>query len=182
VTVTNKERTAIIDAAPPDLRCWLLLCSDLAIRSTTAARIAPCHYNPEARTVTFATKFGTTQTLPATAELVQMFEAAPKHEDTTVPYVALYSRLGRICAPHLRVRFHNLRRSLGITRHITPHDLRRTTAVKMLDVTKDIRVVQALLGHRELATTLYYLDHRNTPVELTTLELAKLNPTTETIQ
>jgi len=52
----------------------------------------------------------------------------------------------------------------------------------MLELTHDIRACKPLLGHRDLATTLYYLDHRNTPVAVANLELAKLNPHTEAIQ
>ena len=58
---------------------------------------------------------------------------------------------------------------------MTAHDLRRTTAVRTLEATKDIRVVQVLLGHGDLPTTLWYLDHHNTPVDRAVLEAAKLN-------
>lgn len=160
------------------MKCWLLLCSDLALRSSTAARIAPEHYSEKDRTITFETKFGTKQTLPVTRELQAIF-ATVGGEKPAQPYVAQLSRLGRITSRHLRIEFQRLRKEAGIARRIVPHDLRRTTAVRTLDVTGDLRTVQALLGHRELATTLYYLDHRNTPVELTTLELAKLQPVTE---
>jgi integrase len=70
----------------------------------------------------------------------------------------------------------------GITRHITPHDFRRAAAVAVHRLTKDLTVVQALLGHRALQSTLYYLDHHRMLVPPSALELAKLNPTTETIQ
>jgi hypothetical protein len=38
VIVTEAERDLIFNTAPMYLRCWLLLCSDLALRSGTAAR------------------------------------------------------------------------------------------------------------------------------------------------
>jgi integrase len=182
ITATNEEREKLLRAAPPDLRCWILLCSDLAMRSKTAAQIAPKDYDRQAGTVTFVTKFGTAQTLPVTAEIAELFASAKVTEDPSVPYVALLSRLGRIVTKSLRQNFRQLRRKVGINRQITPHDLRRTTAVKMLELTHDLRAVQALLGHRNLSTTLYYLDHRNTPVAVANLELAKLNPHTEVLQ
>jgi len=52
----------------------------------------------------------------------------------------------------------------------------------MYDLTGDLREVQALLGHSQLSSTLWYLDHHVTQVEVTNLELVKLNPTTETVQ
>lgn len=73
--------------------------------------------------------------------------------------------------------------SLGITRKLTFHDLRRTTAVHAYEVTRDLRVVQALLGHKELAHTLYYLDHNTTPVSLDTIEAVRLHrQSTEILQ
>jgi site-specific recombinase XerC len=48
--------------------------------------------------------------------------------------------------------------------------------------TRDLRVVQALLGHSNLAQTAWYLQDELTEVSVDVLELAKLNPTTETIQ
>lgn len=73
----------------------------------------------------------------------------------------------------LRLGWRQLLDEVGITRHIVPHDLRRTTAVGMLNATHDVRDVQALLGHRTLQSTLWYLDHDLFPVNRATLELIK---------
>ncbi len=73
----------------------------------------------------------------------------------------------------LRNQFQKLRKSLGINHHITPHDLRRTSAVAMLEFSHDVREVQALLGHRNLQSTLWYLDHDLRPVKRSTLEILK---------
>jgi integrase len=75
-----------------------------------------------------------------------------------------------------------LRRSLGIKRQITAHDLRRTTATRVYSATRDIRLVQAMLGHGNLGSTVWYLDHHLQEVQIEHLELAKLNVTTEAIQ
>ena len=79
----------------------------------------------------------------------------------------------KIMAKSLRHAFAKLRTRAGITRRIIPHDLRRTTAVAMLRQTTDIRDVQALLGHRTLNSTIWYLDHDLRPVNRSTLELLK---------
>lgn len=180
VIATEEERTAILTAAPAHLHLWLLLCSDLAMRSGTAARIAPEHYDPQRREVTFRTKFGVPQTLPVTDAIAAIF-ASVGDTYPSRPYVRqlrarkFTTQSTQWIADRLMVEFAQLRRDLGITRKLTAHDLRRTTAVRTLDITSDLRVVQALLGHRDLSTTLYYLDHRNTPVPRALLETAKLN-------
>lgn len=69
--------------------------------------------------------------------------------------------------------YRQLLRDAGITRRLTPHDLRRTTAVAMLEYTGDVRDVQALLGHRTLQSTIWYLDHDLRPVPRETLEALK---------
>jgi integrase len=76
-------------------------------------------------------------------------------------------------AATLRRHFVALRRSIGITRKLTLHDLRRTTAVAMYRYTRNIRSVQALLGHRNMQSTIWYLDHDLEPVAVDTLETIK---------
>jgi integrase len=46
----------------------------------------------------------------------------------------------------------------------------------MYQQTGDIRTVQALLGHRSMASTIWYLDHDLMPVPRATLELIKRPP------
>jgi integrase len=89
---------------------------------------------------------------------------------------------GNIRPDALRRSFIRLKEKCGITRSLKPHDLRRTTATRVYKNTKDLRLVQALLGHSDLGSTFWYLDNEITPVKAEELELAKLNVRTETIQ
>jgi integrase len=75
--------------------------------------------------------------------------------------------------------FGRLKKQLKIRRQITPHDLRRTTARRVYDNTRDLRIAQAVLGHSNLKSTLWYLQDNLTEVPISALELAKLNPLTE---
>lgn len=176
------------------LQCWLLLCSDLAIRAGTAAMLGPSNYDRQTGLLRFRTKYGNAQVLPVTGGLRSLLNECT---DPALPFVAQLSRgkhwTGSTMGPMgtkrggmnyqgLSRAFLNLKRSLGITRKLTAHDLRRTTARTVYKASGDLRIAQALLGHTNLSSTVWYLQDAHEEVDLKLLELAKLNPPTETIQ
>jgi len=158
VTATEQEKRLMIEKAKPAVRCWLLMCSDLAIRSGTAALMAPKHYDAAAGTLTFTTKKGRKMCLPVTDELAEIIRPLAKL-DADTPFVAHLSRNGHCKSRYLTAELGRLRKRCGINRQLTPHDLRRTTAVRVYEDTRDLRVVQAILGHRP-EETLEPLDRR----------------------
>jgi integrase len=159
------------------------------VRSGTAARLAPQHYDAATQTLTFTTKYGARQTMPVTDEIAVLLERCAMADPE--PFTLQLHRL----EPHpfataadmtqsnnqncLQHNFRALRRRIGITRSLTPHDFRRTTAVRLYQHTHDARDVQALLGHRSLASTIWYLDHDLRPVSRSLLELIKRPHTAE---
>jgi integrase len=182
VIVREEERTALLHAAKPHVRLWLLLCSDLAIRSGTAAQLGPEHYNSEDQTLTFVTKCEEHLTLPVTTEIRIILDTCDLTIRTSFVrqlWQLDHGKRGRAPlsshydASGLNNLFRALCAEVGITRYIRPHDLRRTTAVAVLRHTKDIRDVQAVLGHKSLQSTIWYLDHDLRPVQRAMLEIVK---------
>ncbi len=56
----------------------------------------------------------------------------------------------------VRRRLHELTKSSGINRRITPHMIRHTTATHIIEAGVNLRYVQALLGHSSIAITEIY--------------------------
>ncbi|MFN8179299.1 MAG: tyrosine-type recombinase/integrase [bacterium] len=66
------------------------------------------------------------------------------------------SSRGRLSSRQAQYRFHALLATAGIERPLTVHSLRHTFATRLRERTGDLRIVQAALGHRHLATTEVY--------------------------
>lgn len=174
------------------IKCWLLLCSDMAIRSGTAARISPKHYDKGKGTLTFRTKYSNAQTLEVTAELRALLDTPGLDPD--LPYVAQLARgkewrtgrplqcLGRMSHRSMHGAWRRLKEAAGVRKELRPHDLRRTTVRRVYELTHDLRKAQALLGHSDLTSTLWYLQAQHATVSAETLELAKAQTATELIQ
>lgn len=62
----------------------------------------------------------------------------------------------RLTAASLRARVATLARRAGLSRQVTPHMFRHTTATMLLESGVDIRFVQRLLGHNSIITTQLY--------------------------
>jgi integrase len=182
VTVRDDERRDLLAVAPPHLRLWILLCSDMAIRSGTAAVLGPAHYNQQRGTLSFTTKCDEHLTLPATAEIEALLRTCNLEDPESFVH-QLWRRhrlthrrdgpLESMSIGRLRSQFAQLRAKAGLTRRVTLHDHRRTTAVAMLRYTHDAREVQSLLGHKNLQSTFWYLDHDLRPIQRNTLEIIK---------
>jgi integrase len=182
VTLTREEVDALLSDPRRGFRLWILLCSDLAIRSGSAMMLAPANYDPDTGQLRFVSKHRTCVNLPVTQEIRDLLSQCDMHNPT--PFVRQMWAKDRDprmkpLGPHfdvgdkIREHFQKVCKAHGITRHVVPHDLRRTTAVAMLEHTHDVRDVQALLGHRDLKATLWYLDHDLRPVKRSILEIIK---------
>ena len=65
---------------------------------------------------------------------------------------------GRPLADH-RIRYYlkKMRKASGISKRVSAHTFRHSYATNLMEMGLDIRVIQALLGHRSLKTTTLYL-------------------------
>ena len=162
ITVDRADIDCLLDALPTPARLWLLLCSDLAIRSGTAAASAPANYDTQQASLRFTTKHDARLTLPVTEEIArahrtlrpanpkpfvrQLWKRGPSAKRRQSPSRTPSPDSNSLRRPRSTAPDASASRA---TRRL-PHDLRRTTAVAMLEHTHDLRDVQALLGHANL--------------------------------
>jgi len=179
VIATQEELAKLLAYAPPWQRCWLELTAVLGMRFAEARRLCRAHFNPAQKTITFPTKGNRTNTLPATDELQTFFRVAPRTDDPNTPLIdALAGR--EMTNEFLYKRWYELKAKAGVNPQLRPHDLRRTLAVSIYDLTKDIRAVQQTLGHQNLLTTCLYLEHHD-PANIRPI-LAQLRPSPDQLK
>lgn len=153
VTITADDLDKLLQLATPPMRLFITLMVSIGLRFSEAARLGPQHVNFEAQTIRVETKGGKPRTFPISDELA---EALAGFEDIKGSFIeTLNGRPLSIVA--LRTRWNALKKKAGINQEVTPHDLRRTAAVRVYTLTKDVLAVKAFLGHDDLKSTAHYL-------------------------
>jgi integrase len=181
IIATPEELGKLFNAAEPWLRLWLMLCSQLALRNAEARHVGPAEYNHAEQTITYRKKGGQHHQLPVTPEIAAMFEAAPEPPPGCNAWSFVERWRGRpLGKGPIESAWVALKKRAGVRAELRAHDIRRTTAVSLYTLTRDIRTVSHLLGHENLVATCQYLAYAD-PKELRPL-LAQMRPITETKQ
>ncbi len=91
-------------------------------------------------------------------KLLEMMRVYWRVERPLPPYLFPGQRSGKTLSPDtVRQTLRRAARRCGITKRVTPHLLRHCFGAHMLELGTDIRVLQALLGHRSIRTTQLYV-------------------------
>jgi integrase/recombinase XerC len=109
--------------------------------------------------VTVTGKGNKTRTVPIGRLALQALrDWLPLRAGADVPHRALFiSRLGRRIRPRsVQARLARQALQRGVAQHLHPHMLRHSFASHLLESSGDLRAVQELLGHANLATTQIY--------------------------
>jgi len=160
VIAAPEEIRALCAAAKPWMRTIILLGAHAGLRRSDAMRAAPQNRSGDGQTLTIAQKkTGRTVSIPLTEELKQTLDRIPQGDPQT-PYYAL-QRGGPITSSAFGTAWTTLKAKAGVNRKLWFHDLRRTLAVSMYEVSRDLRAVEQMLGHTSLHSTAQYLEHRD---------------------
>jgi integrase len=155
------EIQTLLTNSKPWVKCAILLANHAALRASDVLRIAPAHYDAEKKSLTIdQKKTGQTVTVPVTQQLAAMLDNAPEGTGAMQSFVDAFH--GKPTTYHaLNTAWNVLKKKTGVNQSLIFHDLRRTIAVSLYEVSKDLRVVEQMLGHQSLSSTIRYLEHRD---------------------
>ena len=172
------ELTRLLAEAKPGLRCLILLCLSTAMRLSEAMSICQANYDATNKTVTFKGKGGVTNQLPVTEEIAALFASAAPATANESFVLALSENANATST--MQSQWDALKKKVGVDPRLRIHDLRRTQAAAVYRSTKDLRLVQQLLGHRRMESTFLYLAPHD-PHNLKPL-IEAIQPTTKVLQ
>lgn len=102
-------------------------------------------------------KGGKGRLVPLTPALLRMLRRYWKEERPEPPLLFSASRVpGPVPVRTVRRALHHATAEAGIRKTVTPHVLRHSFATHQLDLGTDMRVIQHILGHKSLHTTIRY--------------------------
>ena len=114
----------------------------------------------ESRRVTVLGKGGKVRMVPVGAPAVealrQWLKARAQFADESARALFVSARGTRLSARSVQLRLARLAQLLGLGVHVHPHVLRHSMASHVLQSSGDLRAVQELLGHANIATTQIY--------------------------
>jgi site-specific recombinase XerD len=150
---SDDETARLYAAAGPAMRMFLTLTSVMGFRFAEAERIGWQNYSEEKASINVLTKGGKYREFPVPDEVAALIHVTPKGEGSFIHL--LHGK--KISHKYLRDLWAKLRKKAGVPADLHPHDLRRTAAVRVYTLTKDVFAAKQLLGHDALASTAWYL-------------------------
>ncbi len=154
-TINPDELARMLALATPGMRLLLLLMSTMALRISEAEKAAPEHFNDEKQTLTLTTKGGHRREFPVPDDIAALLRAAPIAPEGWSFIDALRGK--KVSHHQWRKNWRKLKKLAGVRAEVNPHDLRRTAAIRVYTLTKDVLAAKELLGHDNLNSTAYYL-------------------------
>lgn len=181
---TPEELIALFENATPTMRMFLALTSILALRIAEAQRLGWKHYDAAKQTITVETKGHSIKTFPVPDEVAALIRVCPGPDQNNPERGFLELLEGKRLTCHsIYDRWQKLRDKSGVPPTLNPHDLRRTAAVRAYKLTKDVFAAKALLGHKTLASTAWYLTpHEPAAMNEATEALKRWTPRGERVQ
>ena len=139
----------------------LLLSVASGVRVSELIHLTTNDFNYKAKRIRVVGKGNKERLVPLDAKTCDLLEDYIHHERQ------VYDKLGNkeIFLNHFgkmicREEFYNILQKYaceaGISEHLSPHKLRHTFATTLLDGDADLRSIQELLGHSDIATTTIY--------------------------
>lgn len=112
--------------------------------------------------------------VPLSPTLLLALRAYWQQERPPKPHMFVSRRGTRLSPESMRTALKRARYDAGLKRRLTPHVLRHTFATHLLEAGTDVRVIQELLGHRNLTTTEGYTRVTHALMSRTTSPLERL--------
>ena len=159
----TKVLHTIDQSSPAGKRDYLMLLLSVAsgVRVSELIHLTTNDFNYKAKRIRVVGKGNKERLVPLDAKTCDLLEDYIHHERQ------VYDKLGNkeIFLNHFgkmisRKEFYNILQKYaceaGISEHLSPHKLRHTFATTLLDGDADLRSIQELLGHSDIATTTIY--------------------------
>lgn len=127
------------------------------MRVTEACRIETGHIDASRGVIEVRHGKGRKQRLvPLTKRLDAILRAYWRQERPPAPWMFASNTGYHMSTKTARSALHRATHSAGISKHVTPHVLRHSFATHLLDNGTQLRIIQALLGHKSIKTTTRY--------------------------
>lgn len=156
VVATHEELARLLKNPTPALRLFMLLYLQAGLRFSEAMAVTPRSWDPEQHTTSVRVKGGKTRKAQVTEDIEALFRICGPDLDPDASYIDLLAG-HHISESALRMQWIRHRKACGISEKVNAHDLRRSSASILYGATKDLRIVQQLLGHQRLTSTLKYI-------------------------
>lgn len=147
------EIAAILQALDGDVRTLVALMALCGLRKSEALTLTAADINPASRTLTILGKGGRERVVPYAGLLEPLLDAA-RAEHPQGPLFPSRRRPG--ARRDIRKAILRAARAAGIDRNVHPHLFRHSFASILVNAGENLRTIQELLGHSELATTQIY--------------------------
>lgn len=165
--LSRDEEAALFEALRPDFHALVRCCLITGLRLMTAARLTWPQVDFKGRMIVYRSKSrrpgGKRHVLPLTSEaLVLLANERGNHEEMVFTYVCRRSRGMRRKGERYPFTRNGWRKAWKVAlaeagiADFRFHDLRHTAATRVLRQTGNLRLVQRLLGHANIATTARY--------------------------